>query len=272
MNKILFQIKKKTYYTKVYLNRFFYNKDESTKFKKVINDLNDQGISFIPNFLPKHQIKKISIEVRPLMRNLIKKPNKKLKYYRNTHEGLFRLYNISKVSPTSQLFYNSKLIKNFSKYYVSKNVSFYQDMVEIRQKINRPLNQLQFSSDKFHFDDWRIRLKFFLLLTDVGKKNSPLQYVPKSHKINKNAMEEDLFINKKNGKYGFYKNSEIKEILKSENLKVLNCTGKAGTLIIVNTNGIHKGTPLKDLKNPRMQLGLYSDLREKKWNPKNFNL
>lgn len=272
MRKFLFHIKKKSYYAKVYLNRFFYEKDEDPKLRKILNDLNEQGISFVPNFLPKNQIKKISKEVKPLLSKLIKEPNKKLKYYRNTHEGLFRLYNISKVSPASKLFYNSKLIRNFSKYYVSKNVSFYQDMAEIRQKINRPLSQLQFTSDKFHFDDWRIRLKFFLLLTDVGKKNSPLKYVPKSHKINKNTMEEDLFINKKNGKYGFYKNYEIKKILKSENLKVLDCTGKAGTLIIVNTNGIHKGTPLQDLKNPRIQLGLYSDLREKKWNPKSFNL
>ncbi|MDA7488532.1 phytanoyl-CoA dioxygenase family protein [Candidatus Pelagibacter ubique] len=272
MRKFLFHIKKKIYYTKVYLNRFFYEKDENPEFKKVLNDLNEQGISFINNFLPKNQIKKISTEIKPLLRSLIKKPNKKFKYYRNTHEGLFRLYNISKVSPASKLFYNSKLIKNFSKYYVSKNVSFYQDMAEIRQKINRPLSKLQFTSDKFHFDDWKIRLKFFLLLTDVGKKNSPLKYVPKSHKINKNTMEEDLFINKKDGRYGFYKNSEIKEILKSENLEVLDCTGKAGTLIIVNTNGIHKGTPLQDFKNPRIQLGLYSDLREKRWNPKNFNI
>ena len=272
MRKFLFHIKKKSYYAKVYLNRFFYEKDEHPAFKKILNDLNKQGISSIPNFLSKNQIKKISTEVKPLLRSLIKKPNKKLKFYRNTHEGLFRLYNISKVSPASKLFYNSTLIRNFSKYYVSKDVSFYQDMVEIRQKINRPLSKLQFTSDKFHFDDWRIRLKFFLLLTDVGKKNSPLKYILKSHKINKKEMEEDLFINKKNGRYGFYKNSEIKKILKLYNLKIRDCTGKAGTLIIVNTNGIHKGTPLQDLKNPRMQLGLYSDLRDKKWNPKNFNI
>lgn len=272
MKKLLFHFKKKSYYSKVYLNRLFSKKDEDPRFTKILNELNEEGITFIPNFLPKSQIKKISTEVKPVLRSLIKKPNKKFKYYRNTHEGLFRLYNISKLSPSSKLFYNSKLIRNFSKYYVSKNVSFYQDMVEIRQQINQPLSKLRFTSDKFHFDDWRIRLKFFLLLTDVGKKNSPLKYILKSHKINKNTMEEDLFINKKKGRYGFYKNSEIMEILKAHNLKVRNCTGSSGTLIIVNTNGIHKGTPLQDLKNPRIQLGLYSDLRDKKWNPKNFNL
>ena len=106
----------------------------------------------------------------------------------------------------------------------------------------------------------------------MGKKNSPLKYIYKSHKINKNTMEEDLFINKKKkGRYGFYKNSEIMEILKAHNLKVRNCTGSSGTLIIVNTNGIHKGTPLQDLKKKsKIQLGLYSDLRDKKWNPKKF--
>ncbi len=272
MSKMLFYFKKKSYYLKVYLNRFLNRSKQDNRSEQVLKDLNEQGISFIPNFLPQHKIKKISSEVKPLMMNLIRKPDKKLKYYRNTYEGLFRLYNISKISPTSRSFYNSKLIRNFSRYYVSNNVSFYQDMVEIRQKINRPLNQLKFTSDKFHFDDWRIRLKFFLLLTDVGKNDSPLKYILRSHKINKNTMEEDLFVNKKNGRYGFYRDDEIKEIIKKNNLKILDCTGKAGTLIIVNTNGIHKGTPLRDLKNPRMQLGLYSDLREKRWSPKSFNL
>lgn len=272
MSKISFYIKKKSYYIKVFINRLFHKQDEDPMFKKVLNDLDEQGISFVKNFLTKKEIKKISNEVKPLIYGLVKKPNKKLKYYRNTHEGLFRLYNISGVSPTSKLFYNSKLIRNLSKYYISQNVSFYQDMVEIRQKIKRPLSQLKFSSDNFHFDDWKIRLKFFLLLTDVGKKNSPLKYILKSHKIDKSLMEEDLYINKKNGRYGFYKNKEIKDLVASKNLEIINCTGKAGTLIVVNTSGIHKGSPLKDTLNPRIQLGLYSDLREKIWNPTNFNL
>ena len=267
-----FKIKKDKYYNSVFLNRSRIKKPKIKYFQKVFQDIENKGICFIPNFLSKKNINKINEELKPYVDKLLNNSLSKLKYYRNTEEGIMRLYNISKFSPTSKLFFQSYLIRNFAKYYISKNVSFYQDMVEIRQKLKLPLKDLKLTSDKFHFDDWRIRLKFFLLLTKVGLNNSPMKYIPKSHKIDKFSMENDLYINKKNGRYGFYKNHEVKRLIKSNNLKIINCTGNAGTLIIVNTNGIHKGTPLVDPKNPRLQLGLYSDLREKKWNPKNINI
>lgn len=272
MNKSIFKKKKLEYYNKVKKNRKLTKKFDHINFDRLLNDLEENGICFIPNFISKKNVNKIFTEVKPYVNELVKNSLDNLKYYRNTNEGILRLYKISKYSPTSKLFFRSKLIRNFAKYYIAKDVSFYQEMVEIRQKLKSPLKELKMTSDKFHFDDWRIRLKFFLLLSDVGAKNSPMKYILKSHKINKFKMESDLYKNKKNGRYGFYKNQEIKSILKLNKLKQINCTGKAGTLIAVNTNGIHKGTPLKDLKNPRIQLGLYSDIREKRWNPKNVNI
>ena len=62
----------------MYLNRLFSKKDEDPRFTKILNELNEEGITFIPNFLPKSQIKKISTEVKPVLRSLIKKPNKKI--------------------------------------------------------------------------------------------------------------------------------------------------------------------------------------------------
>ena len=265
-------VKKFIYYLRVRLNRFLNNQIKSEKFRKIESDLEIHGISFLPKFIKNKNIDKILNEVNPHLKNLINKPNKKLKFYRHSREGIYRLYEISKSCPTTKKFYNSRLIKDFAKYYVSKKTTMYQEMAEIRQKPKLPPSKLKFSSDNFHFDDWRIRLKFFLILTDITKKNAPLQYIPGSHKINKNNMEKDLYINGKKGRYGFYKRHEVSKILKKNKLKIKVCEAKAGTLIVVNTNGIHQGTVLVDQKNPRIQLGIYSDVREKKWNPKNTDI
>ena len=38
---------------------------------------------------------------------------------------------------------------------------FYQDMAEIRQPLKKKLSLMRSSSDNYHFDDWKIRLKYF---------------------------------------------------------------------------------------------------------------
>lgn len=272
MNIVNFYIKKISYYFLVYLNRAIAKKPNNKNFRKVKNDLDKNGICFLEDFFTKKETKKMLLQVRPKLQSLIKRPNKKMKYYRNSNEGIFRLYEISKLCPATKKFFNLKFIRNFTNYYISNKASMYQEMGEIRQKVKLPLGSLKLSSDHFHFDDWRIRLKFFLILTDTNKSNSPLQYIPKSHLINKTKMEKDLFFNGKKGRYGFYTKNEVNKILKKTKLKVKFCVAKAGTLIIVNTNGIHRGTPLVDKKKPRIQLGIYGDIRKKKWSPKNINI
>lgn len=272
MKQIYFLLSKFSYYLRVKINRFLSRDINDIKYKKIIKDLDVDGISFVENFLSRKKIESIKNEVEPILKKLIKFPLKQVRFYRNVNEGLFRIYKITKNCPSTRIFFNSPLIRTISKFYISQNTSFYQDMAEIRQAITVPPSSLKGSSDNFHFDDWRIRLKFFLLLEDITPDRSPLQYVKGSHKINKYAMELDLFCNGRSGKYGFYKNEEVKKLLKKNKLKITMCTGKKGTLIIVNTGGLHKGTPLIDKKHPRIQLGLYSDLRKIKWNPKNINV
>jgi len=272
IKQFYFFFSKFTYYLRVKINRLISGNINDNRLKKIIKDLDVDGISFVENFLNSKKVKLIKNDVEPILQKLIKSPLKNVRFYRNVNEGLFRIYKITKKCPSTRIFFNSPLIKRISRFYISQNTSFYQDMAEIRQAITVPPSTLKGSSDNFHFDDWKIRLKFFLLLEDITPERSPLQYVKGSHKINKYAMESDLFCNGRSGKYGFYTEPEIKKLLNKHKLKISMCTGKKGTLIIVNTGGLHKGTPLIDKKYPRIQLGLYSDVRKVKWNPKNINI
>lgn len=261
------------YYFKIYKNRIFYLNKKKKLQKKIITDLSLDGISIIPNYIDKKKITKIIRETKPHIKKLLKKPTNKMRYFRNSNMGIFRLYELKKISKSSKnIFFDASFLKNISKYYISKNVEFYQDMIEVRQPLKKKLREMKSSSDNYHFDDWKIRLKYFLILSDVTKDDAPMCYIKKSHKLMLFNKKFEYFYNGKSGNYGYFSNNEVKKLKKKYDLKEEICTCKVGTLIIVDTRGIHKGTPLRRINNPRIQLGLYSDTRQKKWNPKNVNI
>jgi hypothetical protein len=88
------------------------------------------------------------------------------------------------------------------------------------------------SAQMFHFDMDRLKfLKFFLYLTDVDTHNGPHVYVRSSH----NNLPK--YINR-DGRY------EDQMIIDNDSNNVVEITGKAGTLIAVDTRGLHKGKEL----------------------------
>lgn len=261
------------YYSDVYLNRLLSKKISNRYFHKISEEVKKEGICVIPNFISKKESLKIRKDLEPILKKLVKKPLNKRRYFRDSYKGIFRLYQIKKIISKSQkFFFNNYVIKNFSKYYISNNVEFYQDMAEIRQPLKKKLSLMRSSSDNYHFDDWKIRLKYFLILSDVTKDDAPMCYIKKSHKLMLFKKKFEYFYNGKLGNYGYFSNNEVKKLKKKYDLKEEICTCKIGTLIVVDTRGIHKGTPLRRINNPRIQLGLYSDTRQKKWNPKNINI
>lgn len=86
----------------------------------------------------------------------------------------------------------------------------------------------------YHFDMDRIKfLKFFIYLSDVDTHNGPHCYVKKSHRVKPKPVrrdgripDEELMAN--------YPAADFEEI-----------TGKAGTILAVDTSGFHKGKPLE---------------------------
>ena len=85
------------------------------------------------------------------------------------------------------------------------------------------------SAQMFHHDLDRLKfLKFFVYLTDVDHDNGPHVYVKKTHKrspsyINSDGRYDDSLVYKYNGS------------------EVVSITGKRGTIIAVDTRGLHKG-------------------------------
>jgi hypothetical protein len=94
-------------------------------------------------------------------------------------------------------------------------------------------NMLNLGAQKFHFDMDKIKfIKFFIYLTDVDTNNGPHIYISSSHKKLPNALQSD----------GRYDDKMISKIYKKE--EIVEIKGQRGTLIAVDTRGLHKGKPL----------------------------
>ncbi|MBO9153622.1 phytanoyl-CoA dioxygenase family protein [Chitinophaga sp. GCM10012297] len=86
----------------------------------------------------------------------------------------------------------------------------------------------------YHFDMDRIKfLKFFIYLTDVDSQNGPHCYVRQSQRIKPKPVRKD----------GRIKDEELMANYPKEDF--VEITGKAGTILAVDTSGFHKGKPLE---------------------------
>ena len=93
-------------------------------------------------------------------------------------------------------------------------------------------NFKNYSAQMFHYDFDRMKmLKFFIYLTDVDDKNGPHVFVKGSHK-------KPAFFLTKDGRY------DDNLIYSKYGDDVVHLKGKKGTILAVDTRGIHKGMEL----------------------------
>ena len=82
-----------------------------------------------------------------------------------------------------------------------------------------------------------------MYLNDVSLKNGPFELIPNSSDLI--FQYNTIFKFNRDLKNSRFSNSEINKILKYTKSKSVKITGKAGTLILVDTSTIHRGNPLK---------------------------
>lgn len=100
---------------------------------------------------------------------------------------------------------------------------------------SKPANNLGKSqaAQMFHFDMDRFKfLKFFFYITDVHSDNGPHCYIEKSHKRLDSKVRKDRRLTDEE-LLAHYPKESFKEFV-----------GKKGTILAVDTRGLHKGKPL----------------------------
>jgi hypothetical protein len=106
-----------------------------------------------------------------------------------------------------------------------------------------------------HMDTWKLRMKAFLYLEDVTAENGPTVYYKGSHRgLWRLPMEARIASWYRTGPQGFsvaedlylgcFWPHEVQRLAEAHRYRKTVCTGKAGTLLIFNGQGLHHATPL----------------------------
>lgn len=239
-------------------NRFYYQVQRYRQYRPckvdyslttrpdILDTLVRDGIIVIDNYLSQETCNSIISELQEAADQVLQGTYKGLYGNVTLKQKAFRIGDVDEVSETAkQKFFDDKLITEIAKAYVSKTAFSYRKEADYKLEAGNLL-----SSDLPHFDDWRHRFKAFLYLTDVGVDNAPFVYYKGSHEQHpwKHKYHLEYEIDGENGRYGHFFWQEMEEIKEKRNYEELVCTGKAGTLILADFRGLHKGTTLRSGK------------------------
>lgn len=227
------------------------------KHQPILDQLVRDGVVVLPGYFPVPMMERIRAEIAdPLSRireGTYTGPNR---FHRFPEYGVYRLLQADRIAPSSLPFFEDEMINTIASHYVGPKVKSYQRQAESRPDVGR------FSlSDFYHFDDWRHRFKAFLYLTDVGPDQAPFGYLKGTHNNGAWRFSKEWEYHKlgRNGPYGHYFPQETDALKKKYGFEDLTCTAGAGTLILADTRGIHKGTTLRN--GERLTLANFFDVR-----------
>ena len=99
------------------------------------------------------------------------------------------------------------------------------------------------SGGTWHRDSYNRQFKSLIYLNDVTEENGPFQIIADSHK------SEQIRIDKKIASLeemqSSFPHKTIQKIIDDDPSRLRTLIGKAGTMILVDTSAIHRGTPLQ---------------------------
>ncbi len=100
------------------------------------------------------------------------------------------------------------------------------------------------SGEGWHRDSYGMQFKSILYLTDVGLENGPFEILPGSHRFT--AMMNDTVRQGIGNKRKRLTPEEVEQIIAANYPSGSDVvTGSAGTVLLVITNAVHRGTPIQ---------------------------
>lgn len=214
------------------------------KIDSAIESLNKDGYFIINEYLDEAQV----IELRNELDNLIKSSKHLKGYWRDAEDSDNRFYGIDRINNSFIEIFNTEILNQTILEYLKTPVDSIYSFVLGNRIITKEGNKG--SGGGWHRDTFlKKQLKFILYLSDVTKENGPFTYINGSHKIQNKIIDlvKRPRINPR--RYpNYHSNKEIE------------LTGKAGTLIIADTSGIHRGKPIDN--GSRHALTLYINEKE----------
>ncbi|MEP1034892.1 phytanoyl-CoA dioxygenase family protein [Ekhidna sp.] len=215
------------------LNDLFHFKSSSikNKDKNLITELSRQGFTVIENFLSGEECGLISKEID----SIIKNRNKEI--WKDTHASDHRIFGAEIISESILEFHSNERLKTLGEAYLNTPLVNYMTLGARLEA--KTMNKG--SGGGWHRDStYEHQFKSIVYLSDVEEKNGPFQYVNCSHRTR--SVLKTIGIGTNNNRYS---NEEIEEFIRRQNLKLTTFTARRGTVILVDTKGLHRGMPIE---------------------------
>lgn len=204
-----------------------------------LKQLREDGYVTIPNYWSE---KNCSAMKTKLERYLYNKKNKDfssgayIRFWddRRHDQGVRRLYHVDREIPElKKLRFDPFITRIANGYY---GFPFYSGALVFQHN-----TRTNYETREYHADAFTPEFKAFLYLEKVTEGNGPFTYIRSSQNAVFLRFKKELLGNKRGSPTSFYE-KDVKSLLKNE----VKITGNAGTLILADVRGIHRGSPQKD--------------------------
>ena len=211
-----------------------YTSKLSPELNNLYREMQEKGFVIVPDFMTAQQCE----EIKSWMDTVI---TTNPKIWKDSVESDNRIFFSNTASPQIDNFYTNKnIIDVLSVYEKTRN---YQGFTLANKLVYKDDNAG--SGGGWHRDFVkRKQTKALLYLSDVTEKNGSFQFISKTH-IFKNILKFQKEFGFRYNQFRFT-NEEIERVVTKYPELLQTITGKAGTLILVDTRGIHRGKPVME--------------------------
>jgi len=226
---------------------------------KILKELRKNGIVMIPGYYSEEQCKELTQKVEQLLSDY------KDKSWTDSTQSDSRIFGAELASDEVKNYHNDAYLHSIgSAYFKTKLIN----LTTLANRVKYAPNNMG-SGHGWHRDSiYYKQFKSIIYLVDTTEENGPFEYLIGSH-----TTSSALDIIKKttvDGTNDRLNDNDINEIVKETGIERKSFPGKAGTLILVNTRGIHRGMPIRQgtryaLTNYYIQL-YQRDYYLEKWN------
>lgn len=217
---------------------------ELTDRPDLLRELDQNGVVVVPDYLPAAEAREMLAASSEVLERA-----RRGELPEHTFPGesgiLLRVGAADALVPETRRFFADDVIRDVFRAYLSPDIVSHRHEFDYRYG----LADVGFrQSDLFHFDNWRPICKAFLYLTDVSEANAPFVYMLGTHRAASWRLrhEIDWETYGPTGPHGYLFPREVEALQSRYAWEERICTGTAGTLILADFRGLHRGTPMRE--------------------------